>query len=57
MIDHIYLFNTEDELRGLFNLAGLEILEEKIVISEHITRKTAEKFKMPIMYAAFVKKK
>jgi len=29
MIDHIYLFNNEDEIRGLFNLAGLEILEEK----------------------------
>ena len=57
MIDHIYLFNNEDEIRGLFNLAGLEILEEKIVISEHIARKMAEKFKVPIMYAAFVKRK
>jgi 2-polyprenyl-3-methyl-5-hydroxy-6-metoxy-1,4-benzoquinol methylase len=57
MIDHIYLFSNEEELRELFNLAGLEILEEKTVISEHITRKMAEKFKVPVMYAAFIKNK
>jgi 2-polyprenyl-3-methyl-5-hydroxy-6-metoxy-1,4-benzoquinol methylase len=55
MIDHIYLFNNEEEIRKLFNSAGLKILEEKIVISEKVSPKHAEKFKTPVMYAAFVK--
>lgn len=57
MIDHIYLFNNEQEIRTLFNEAGLEIVEEKIVISEHVKPKMAEKFKVPVMYAAFVQNK
>jgi 2-polyprenyl-3-methyl-5-hydroxy-6-metoxy-1,4-benzoquinol methylase len=57
MIDHIYLFNNEEDIRALFKSAGLEILDEKIVISEHITPKLAQKFKVPIMYAAFLKNK
>ena len=57
MIDHIYLFNEEQEIRDLLNDAGFEIMEEKIVISEKITAKKAIKFKVPIMYAAFIKKR
>jgi 2-polyprenyl-3-methyl-5-hydroxy-6-metoxy-1,4-benzoquinol methylase len=57
MIDHIYLFNSAEEIRELFDEAGLNILSEKIVISEHITQEIAEKFKIPVMYAAFVETK
>ena len=57
MIDHIYLFNDVQEIRDLLYDAGFEILEEKIVISEKITAKKAIKFKVPIMYAAFIKKR
>ncbi len=57
MIDHIYLFNNANEIKDLFNKAGFEIIEEKIVISEKLTQKQAAKFKVPIMYAAFLKKK
>lgn len=57
MIDHIYLFSNESEIRDLLNLAGFEIVEEKIVISEHVSPKLAQKFKVPIMYAAFIKNK
>lgn len=57
MIDHIYLFSNEEEIRQLFDRAGFAILEEKIVISEKITEKQAAKFKVPIMYAAFIQKK
>lgn len=57
MIDHIYLFNEEQEIRDLLNDAGFEIIEEKIVISEKITAKKAIKYKVPIMYAAFIKKR
>lgn len=56
MIDHIYLFNNEDEIRDLFRQANFEIMEERIVISEKITEKQAAKRKVPVMYAAFIKK-
>jgi 2-polyprenyl-3-methyl-5-hydroxy-6-metoxy-1,4-benzoquinol methylase len=56
MIDHIYLFNNEREIRELFTLAGLEVIEEKIVITEKITREEASRYKVPVMYAAFIKK-
>jgi 2-polyprenyl-3-methyl-5-hydroxy-6-metoxy-1,4-benzoquinol methylase len=57
MIDHIYLFSNESEIRDLLDGAGFEIVEEKIVISEHITPKLAQRFKVPVMYAAFIKNK
>lgn len=56
MIDHIYLFNDEHEIRNLFVQAGFEIIEEKIVISERISAEKAKKFKVPVMYAAFIRK-
>lgn len=57
MIDHIYLFQNETEIRDMLNLAGFEIMEERSVISEKITEKQAAKFKVPVMYAAFIKKR
>lgn len=57
MIDHIYLFSNENEIRDLIYNAGFDILEEKIVISEKITKERAVKNKVPIMYAAFLRKK
>ena len=57
MIDHIYLFSNENEIRDIVYTAGFEILEEKIVISEKITKERAIKNKVPIMYASFLKKK
>lgn len=56
MIDHIYLFNNEDEIRELLREAGFEVVKEKIVISEKMKPEMATKFKVPVMYAAFVKK-
>lgn len=57
MIDHIYLFNNVEEIKALFNLAGLDIIDEKIAISDNKTVKYAKKYKIPVMYAAFVKTK
>ncbi len=57
MIDHIYLFNNADEIRNLFDLAGFEIVEEKIAISYNKSASYAEKHKPPVMFAAFVKLK
>lgn len=55
MIDHIYLFRDAKEIRDMFDLAGFEIIKEKIVISEKMTEKEAAKYKVPVMYAAFIK--
>ena len=57
MIDHIYLFNHADEIRDLIFKANFEVLEEKLVISEKISFEKAAKFKVPVMYAAFIKRK
>jgi 2-polyprenyl-3-methyl-5-hydroxy-6-metoxy-1,4-benzoquinol methylase len=57
MIDHIFLFNEVQEIRDMINLAGLEIIEEKVVISEHVSQQYADKFKVPVMFAAFIKQK
>ena len=57
MIDHIYLFNNAEEIRLLIDKAGLSIVEEKIVISEKMEPLKAAKRKVPVMYAAFVKRK
>ncbi|MHC1775968.1 MAG: class I SAM-dependent methyltransferase [Lentimicrobium sp.] len=57
MIDHIYLFNDEQEIRELLNTAGLEVVDEMKVISEHVSENYARKFKVPIMFAAIVKLK
>ena len=39
MIDHIYLFKNEQEIREMIDSANFEIIEEKIVISEKIKLK------------------
>lgn len=57
MIDHIYLFNSSEEIRTLFDLAGFQILEEKTAISFNKSISYAEKFKTPVMFAAFIKRK
>ncbi len=49
MIDHIYLFNSVGEIRALFYSAGLEILEEKIAISDNESEEYAKKNRSPIM--------
>lgn len=55
IIDHIYLFNTVEEIKELFHAAGLKIIEEKVVASKKLSPQKAEKFKVPIMYAAVLK--
>jgi len=57
MIDHIYLFNNEEEIRTMIDQAGFKIELEKIVISEKVSAEKAAKNKAPLMYAAFLKKK
>lgn len=56
MIDHIYLFSTVDEIRTLIGKSGFVIKEESTAISENIDYTKALELKIPIMYAAFIKK-
>lgn len=56
MMDHIYLFNHENEIRKLIKDGGFRIIEEKIELSEKVSLEMAREYKLPIMYAAFVEK-
>lgn len=55
-IDHIYLFNNAAEIRELIDKAGLEIISERNFYSEDVTPEKAERFKITMMYGAFLKR-
>jgi 2-polyprenyl-3-methyl-5-hydroxy-6-metoxy-1,4-benzoquinol methylase len=55
-IDHIYLFNNVQEIRDLIKLSGFEILSEMPFLAEDVSAEKAEKFKVTILYGAFLKK-
>ncbi len=57
MIDHIFLFNNIEEIRNLILKAGFVIDRELSVVSEDMDDAMAAELKIPIMYAAFLKKK
>ncbi len=54
-IDHIYLFNNADEIRKLFIKAGFKIVNETVQYAENVSEEKALKYKVALMYAAFVK--
>ncbi len=56
-LDHIYLFNNATEIRDLLNEAGFEIVIEKTQYAEDVSEERAQKLKVALMYAAFVKPK
>ncbi len=56
-IDHIYLFNNVKEIQDLIKLAGFEIDSEAYYLSEDVSPEKAAKFKVTILYGAFLKKK
>ena len=55
MIDHIYLFNNAQEIRDMLAAAGFAIESETSMFASPISPARAEKLKVPLMYAAFVK--
>lgn len=55
-VDHIYLFNSAQEIRDLLAAAGFEIEAEATRYSEDLPEKKAAKFKVAQMFAAFVRK-
>jgi 2-polyprenyl-3-methyl-5-hydroxy-6-metoxy-1,4-benzoquinol methylase len=56
MIDHIYLFNSGDEIRSFLSDCGLAIIEERALFAENMEEKKAIKNKVPLMFAAFIQK-
>jgi 2-polyprenyl-3-methyl-5-hydroxy-6-metoxy-1,4-benzoquinol methylase len=56
MIDHIYLFKNVQEIRQLITSAGLKIVSEKVVASRDLPEHLIVQHKLPVMYAAFLRK-
>jgi len=54
-IDHIYLFNSADEIRTMLNECGFRVLQEKLQFSKNVSEEKARRLKVPAMYAAFVR--
>lgn len=55
-IDHIYLFNNVEEIRKIVRQAGFQIIGERAFLSEEVSPEKAEKYKIAVLYAAFIKK-
>jgi SAM-dependent methyltransferase len=56
MIDHIYLFREVDEIRNLINSSRFKIINETGMFAENMKSEKAKKYKVPYMFAAFIKK-
>jgi len=56
-IDHIYLFNNVEEIQEMVKSAGFRITSEKALLSEDVSPEKAAKFKIAILYGAFLKKR
>lgn len=56
-IDHIYLFNNIEEIQDMLRNTGFEISSEVFYSSEDVSPERAAKFKIALLYGAFLKKK
>jgi len=56
-LDHIYLFRNKQEILDVIDRAGFEVVSDFDVYSEDVTFEKAEKYKVPMMYAALIKPK
>jgi 2-polyprenyl-3-methyl-5-hydroxy-6-metoxy-1,4-benzoquinol methylase len=56
-IDHIYLFNTVDEVREMVDQAGFHVESELFLASEDVSPERAAKFKIAMLYGAFLTKR
>jgi 2-polyprenyl-3-methyl-5-hydroxy-6-metoxy-1,4-benzoquinol methylase len=55
-IDHIYLFNNVEEIRHIVRSAGFRIASEMSFSSEDVSAEKAAKYKVAVLYGAFLKK-
>jgi 2-polyprenyl-3-methyl-5-hydroxy-6-metoxy-1,4-benzoquinol methylase len=56
-IDHIYLFKNAEDIRDVIDKAGFRVTDEIGVYSEKVSKERAEKYKVAMLYAAFITKK
>jgi len=56
-IDHIYLFENENDILEVFDKAGFKVINKIIQYSEDLPKEKLIKFKVPMMYGALLKKK
>jgi 2-polyprenyl-3-methyl-5-hydroxy-6-metoxy-1,4-benzoquinol methylase len=55
-LDHIYLFRNAEEIRSMLRQGGFEIEQETTDYGSDLPPSQAEKLKIALMYAAFVRK-
>jgi 2-polyprenyl-3-methyl-5-hydroxy-6-metoxy-1,4-benzoquinol methylase len=56
MVDHIYLFRNAQEIRDMLRESGFEIVAESRHYGVNVKESIAERMKLPLMYAAFLKR-
>lgn len=56
-IDHIYLFNTIHEVHEMVERAGFRVDSELFLPSEDVSPERAAKFKIAMLYGAFLRKR
>jgi hypothetical protein len=56
-VDHIYLFNSAQEIRDLLHEAGFEIEAEATRYAEDVSEQKAVKYKVAQMFASFLRKR
>ena len=56
MIDHVFLFENRDEIRALLLSSNFRILKETSCATDNLPIEDAERFQVPIMFAALVEK-
>ena len=52
-IDHIYLFNSADEIRDMIRAAGFRIAHEAVRFADNVSEERARKLKVAVMFASF----
>jgi 2-polyprenyl-3-methyl-5-hydroxy-6-metoxy-1,4-benzoquinol methylase len=55
-IDHIYLFNSVDEIRQMLSQSNFKVILDLITLAEDVDQETAERFKITSEYAVFLQK-
>jgi 2-polyprenyl-3-methyl-5-hydroxy-6-metoxy-1,4-benzoquinol methylase len=56
-IDHIYLFEDPESVRKVFDEAGFKVIDEMSIFTEDDAKGKKHNIKVPLMYAALLKKK
>ena len=55
-LDHIYMFSNVKEIRDMLRDGAFKIVNEVCACAENVSPEKAEKFKVTLMYGAFLQK-